>query len=110
MLPKLVRHGPPARVPGTAGAAARLEAAEAAALAAVRMAASMAAAAGLPYRPPDGVALDGLEGIVQVRQGGAGSARFENGVGAAACTQAEGSLSHQSIPASSPLVLAGRPL
>ncbi|PSC67463.1 hypothetical protein C2E20_8855 [Micractinium conductrix] len=65
MLPKLVRHGPPARVPGTAGAAARLEAAEAAALAAVRMAASMAAAAGLPYRPPDGVALDGLEGIVQ---------------------------------------------
>lgn len=79
MLPKLVRQVP---VPGSveavaaaaAAAAARLEQAEAAAQAAVLRAASLAAACGLPYRPPEGLNIS-LAGIPVV------SCRVEQGAG-----------------------------
>ena len=67
MLPKLVRQVPApgsaeAAAAAAAAAAARLEQAEAAAQAAVLRAASLAAASGLPYRPPEGLNIS-LAGI-----------------------------------------------
>ena len=75
MLPKLVQQSPTAAA--HAAAAARLQQAEAAAQAAALQAASLAAQAGLQYRPPDGVAID-VVGIAMVRTQGAGGAMLFN--------------------------------
>lgn len=71
MLPKLVRQDPAATggahpSAAMAAAEARLEQAEAVARSAALQAASLAAAAGLAYQAPNGVAVD-VSGVVQVR-------------------------------------------